>query len=236
MCISALTQEMNFLDDLRNAKQSRAAKLVKNPWVQPVIVQCRDKWQALLSYIVHITVGFGSLLFFGIYLHVCTMYAAVYTIKRLPRSNWVLGAPICPPHVVEVVGHLRSRSLDLRTPYGHRHWPSGSVREPGDGRGWYHGSVAPAGFRGHLLWLACGWLFCGRCRVRACAARDGLCVQQRLLFLALPLCGGPWPMHLWRDVQHWLSHHVLQGHKGIAVPCSGEVIMVSQRSKLYLRP
>ena len=65
---------------IRNAKQSRAGKLVKNPWVQPVIVQSKDKWQTLLSYIVHITVGFGSLLYIGIYLHVCTMYAGVYTI------------------------------------------------------------------------------------------------------------------------------------------------------------
>ena len=39
---------------------------------------------------------------------------------------------ICPPDVMEVVGHLRTRSLDLRVCYLHRHWPSGSVREPGD--------------------------------------------------------------------------------------------------------
>ena len=44
----------------------------------------------LLSYIVHITVGFGSLLCIGIYRHVCTMYAGVCIIQRLPRSNRVL--------------------------------------------------------------------------------------------------------------------------------------------------
>ena len=59
LTVGGLSATGNALN-IRNAKQSRAAKLVKNPWVQPVIVQCKDKWQTLLSYIVHITVGFGS--------------------------------------------------------------------------------------------------------------------------------------------------------------------------------